>query len=312
MKALLLLLVSGSLAAGVFIAGKQAGHDDIPPLLILFWQLTGGALVIWIFSLATRSYPAWKTQHLRYYLVGGLLGISIPYILAFNVLKQLQVGTVGLLTALSPMITYVIARLLRMEQGHPLRLLGLCIGLGGVVLLATPQQGGDLQDNWGYLLLALGIPVSLAASNIYRSHYWPAGSDALSLVTGMLTVQSLCLLVINLLWSDFSDAIPANLSTGGVLTALGFIAGGSYLSTFKLLKVGGPVYLSQMGYVITAVTLLAGIVIWDEQYDYQDLFSMGLIFSGVLLTTLTNRIPRISTVIPADAGRQQSILTKQA
>jgi hypothetical protein len=38
MKALLLLLLSGMLAAGVFVTGKQAGNEELAPLYILFWQ----------------------------------------------------------------------------------------------------------------------------------------------------------------------------------------------------------------------------------------------------------------------------------
>jgi hypothetical protein len=45
------------------------------------------------------------------------------------------------------------------------------------------------------LLILSGIPLTLAMSNLYRSRYWPAGSAALPLVTGMLMVQSLGLLL---------------------------------------------------------------------------------------------------------------------
>jgi len=303
MKAFILLIVSGILAAGVFIAGKQASSAQLSPLLILFWQMSGGALVVWLVSWPSRKFPRWNKEHVRYYLLGGLLGVSLPYVLAFIVLQVLQVGTVGLLTALSPVVTYALARMLGLERGHPLRLLGLVIGLGGVALLVMPQGNIHLSGNWRYILLALGIPVSLAAGNIYRSCFWPDGSQAMPLVNGMLTVQGLCLLVVNLALGNFNDAMPQIRDSGVVLGVLGVMAGASYLSSFKLLKVGGPVYLSQMGYVITAVTLLAGIVIWGERYDSYHLLSMGLIFSGVLLTTLSRNVQPSQQPVPVPPGR---------
>jgi drug/metabolite transporter (DMT)-like permease len=203
MKALLLLILSGILAAGVFLAGKQAGAEPLSPLLILFWQMSGGALVVWTVSWPSRQFPVWDAQHLRYYLIGGLLGVSLPYVLAFIVLRELQVGLVGLMTALSPIMTYAMARLL----------------------------------------------------------------------------------VINLLLGNFPALGSTSPETGLLLAGLGALAGASYLSSFNLLRVGGPVYLSQMGYVITAVTLLAGILFWDERYERHDLLSMALILTGVLLTT---------------------------
>ena len=153
------------------------------------------------------------------------------------------------------------------------------------------------------MLLALGIPVALAASNIYRSRFWPVGREAIPLVIGMLTVQGAGLFVINLVLGNFYVAMPESYDTGLLLTVLALMAGASYLSSFNLLKVGGPVYLSQMGYVITAATLLAGIVLWDEQYDSNDMLSMGLILSGVLLTTLTRRVQQTKESVPVITGR---------
>ncbi len=297
MKALILLIVSGVLAAGVFIAGKQASSEQLSPLLILFWQMSGGALVVWVASLPSRQFPIWRKDYIRYYLIGGLLGISLPFALAFFVLQQLQVGIVGLLTALSPIFTYAMARVLGQESGHPLRLLGLIVGLCGVALLVVPGDTTALPDpipdQWSAMLLALAIPVTLAASNIYRSRYWPVGSAAMPLVIGMLTVQSVGLLVVNLIIGTFYVELPEFKDTGFVLTVLALMAGASYLTSFTLLRVGGPVYLSQMGYVITAVTMLAGVLLWDEHYDNTDLISMVLILTGVLLTTVTQMVQKI-------------------
>lgn len=291
MKAFLLLIVSGILAAGVFIAGKQASSEQLSPLLILFWQMSGGAVVVWLVSWPSRRFPKWDAVHLRYYLIGGLLGISLPYVLAFMAMQELQVGIVGLLTALSPIVTYAIARVLGLEQANLLRFVGLVIGLAGVALLVAPEESASLlESNVQYLLLALGIPVSLAASNIYRSHFWPEGSKAIPLVIGMLTVQGVWLLVLNLALGNFNEPLMGSHDIVLLLSFLGVMAGVSYLSSFNLLKVGGPVYLSQMGYVITLVTLLAGIFFWNETYNANDMLSIGFILAGVLLTTWTRRV----------------------
>lgn len=298
MKALLLLLLSGTLAAGVFVTGKQASHEQLAPLYILFWQMTGGALVVLAVSRfssgASRRLPVWDWQHLQYYLFGGLLGISLPYMLAFIVMRELQVGTVGLLTALSPVITYGIARLLNLEQGHLMKLIGLVLGLIGVALLVMPnglsEPGMSHDGDWQYTLLGLGIPASLAASNLYRSHYWPQGSDATQLALGMLSVQGLALLLINAVTGNLDISLLVNRDAMLTLALLALFAGASYLSTFYLLREGGPVYLSQMGYVISVVTMLAGIMLWSESYDSNDLVSMGLIFVGVLMTTVIRSI----------------------
>jgi drug/metabolite transporter (DMT)-like permease len=95
----------------------------------------------------------------------------------------------------------------------------------------------------------------------------------------------------------FGQIIPATPGTGWLLLLLGLMAGASYLSSFSLLRVGGPVYLSQVGYVITAVTVIAGIVLWDESYQRGDILSMALILSGVLLTTWSGRKQSLKTAV---------------
>ncbi len=294
MKALLLLLLSGSLTAALYMVRKLAGAESIPVTLFLFWQLSGSALVVLLFSIRSQQYPIWNMEHIRYYLIGGLLGTSIPFILVFLALEKLQVGLVGLVTALSPIATYFLARIVGVEQASTLRLLGLIFGLSGVALILNSGESIDQSTHWGVLLLALMIPLTLAVSNIYRSRYWPAGSESVAIVMGMLMVNGVLLLIVNLWLGNFRANIFENKQTLYLIGVLSVLAGAAYISSFKLLKEGGPVYLSQMGYVITVVTIIAGIFIWDEQYRVKDLISVSLVFAGVFMTTWSrkqNRVP---------------------
>jgi drug/metabolite transporter (DMT)-like permease len=102
----------------------------------------------------------------------------------------------------------------------------------------------------------------------------------------MLSVQGLALLLINAATGNLDISVLANRGAVLTLALLSLFAGTSYLSTFYLLREGGPVYLSQMGYVISVVTMLAGIMLWRESYNGNDLLSIGLIFVGVLMTTV--------------------------
>ena len=289
MKALLLLILSGSLTAALYMVRKLAGAESIPVLLFLFWQLSGSALVVGMFSIRSRQFPIWNLEHIRYYLIGGLLGTTIPFILVFVVLEQLPVGLVGLVTALSPIATYFLARIIGYEQASMLRLMGLIVGLTGVAFLITSGESINQSTNWFFIVLALMIPLTLAVSNIYRSRFWPVGSEAVAIVIGMLTVNGILLFLVNLWLGNFQVNMFENQQVFYLIAILSLLAGAAYLSSFALLKEGGPVYLSQMGYVITVVTILAGILIWDEQYRTNDLISISLVFGGVLMTTWSRR-----------------------
>jgi len=292
MKGFVLLLFTGLFTGGVFIAGKLARIDDIPVLSILVWQVSGAGLILWAASLITRKQLQWNMQHIRYYLIGGMFGVSIPFGLVYTVLEEVSVGLVGLITALSSMVTYAMARFIGLEPDSKARLVGLLTGLTGVALImVTRDTAADVQQ-WPYLLASLGIPASLAFSNIYRSYAWPEGSEPLPLATGMLTLQGLILIPIVGLFGVLQLPVLTSTSTGFVAIALMIMAGLSYLGTFALLRINGPVYLSQLGYVITAVTVGAGFFFMGEHYNRLDWISMGIIFCGLLLVSHKNQEPK--------------------
>lgn len=283
MKPLLLLLFTGLLSGTLFSAGKLTDPDLVAPLTLLLWQVVGGSLVLCLVLLMRGQRIRWDARYRHYYLVGGLLGVSIPYALAYLVASRVPVGLVGIYTALSPLLTYGIACLLGHEVGRLRRWIGLVLGLVGVLIIMLPRGGGTVAE-WHYLLIGLGIPLSLALSNIYRSHAWPQGSQPLPLAAGMLSIQGLWLIPLTLLLGQFQlpSLDPGQDASIGIPLAL--VAGISFLSTFALLRLSGPVYLSQLGYVITTVTVSIGILFFNEQYGTSDWLAIGLVFSGILLT----------------------------
>ena len=54
---------------------------------------------------------------------------------------------------------------------------------------------------------------------------------------------------------------------------------------FRLQAVGGPVYLSQIGYVAAAVGLFSGTIFLGERYQLLTWLGAAIIVVGVVLTT---------------------------
>jgi drug/metabolite transporter (DMT)-like permease len=71
------------------------------------------------------------------------------------------------------------------------------------------------------------------------------------------------------------------------------MAGISYLGSLALLRVGGPVYLSQIGYVVTAVSVAIGALLFGERYGIRDWITIGLIFVGVMLSSGATKSVRV-------------------
>jgi drug/metabolite transporter (DMT)-like permease len=58
---------------------------------------------------------------------------------------------------------------------------------------------------------------------------------------------------------------------------------------FRLQAVGGPVYLSQIGYVAAAVGLLSGTLFLGEHYQVLTWAGAVVIVAGVAITTKAQR-----------------------
>jgi drug/metabolite transporter (DMT)-like permease len=55
---------------------------------------------------------------------------------------------------------------------------------------------------------------------------------------------------------------------------------------FRLQAVGGPVYLSQVGYVAAAIALGSGIIFLGERYQLLTWIGAGITVIGVVMTTM--------------------------
>ena len=62
-----------------------------------------------------------------------------------------------------------------------------------------------------------------------------------------------------------------------------------FLMFFRLQQVGGPTYLSQIGYVAAAVGVIIGIVYFGETYPVSVWMGAGVIAVGIALSTLSAR-----------------------
>jgi drug/metabolite transporter (DMT)-like permease len=82
---------------------------------------------------------------------------------------------------------------------------------------------------------------------------------------------------------------PGGLALLGLSPGLVFLQAAAtavtYLLYFRLQQVAGPVYLSQIGYVMTAVGLATGTLLFGERYSPWVWTGAGVIVVGVALVT---------------------------
>jgi drug/metabolite transporter (DMT)-like permease len=273
----------GCLWGAMLVLGRIATAAGVPPMAFTFWNCAGGALLIGALALARGVPLSAGPRYLRYYLIAGLVSNSLPNTLAFTVVAPIGTGLTGVLFALSPIFTYAVAMAVRRDRFDPLRGLGLVIGLAGTLLILLPESSLPGPEALHWLLIGLAMPVLLALGNVYRSAAWPPGAASMTLAVGMLCAAALWLVPAMLATGSFYLPLPPQHDGDWATIGIFFVSAAVYVLYFELLRIAGPVYFSQISYVITASGVVFGMAAFGERHSAWVWLAIAVIFAGVLL-----------------------------
>lgn len=273
---LCLLLVVGTLWGATLSIGKVAVTNGIPPAAYAFFQSSGAGLVLLAIALVRGEIARPHAGLLLYGLVAGTLGLTLPNINFTVVIQHIEAGTMAVIITLSPLATYVGALLLGMERRSLLRLFGLLSGLAGALVLLLPGVAVPGADQSDWILLGILTPLCYSAQGLFAARFLPANVGSLRLARVMLfgaaTTSAGAMIA--------SDAVylPQGLGVaeGAMLMQIA-VSSLAYVVVFEVLRRAGPVFFSQVGYVVTVAGVLWGMVIFGERP------TPGLLLAGLLV-----------------------------
>ncbi|SDA97156.1 DMT family transporter [Mesorhizobium qingshengii] len=284
-SALGLLVVTGGLLGLTLPFGKLATAAGVPAMVWAF-VISLGAGGVLLCSLLLHGHRIRLTAHKsRYFFVTAAVSYAFPNLLMFSAIPHLGAGYTGIMFTLSPVITLVFSILLRVRRPNMLGIVGIAVGFVGAVMVAVTRGEAGQPAELLWVVMGLLIPVSLAAGNIYRTVDWPEGTGPIELAVGSHLASAALLLagILALL------GVGAFTPLGGVpLVVVAQVASASAMFAFffRLQAVGGPVYLSQIGYVAAAVGLFAGTIFLGEHYQFLTWAGAIIVTAGVFITTM--------------------------
>jgi len=282
------------LAAGVYIAAKAVA-TEMPPWTLCFWRsLLAGLILV---PVITRQRAAIITiVRQRYWsllLVGGL-GFAITPGLTYTGLNYTTAINAGLILALMPMITMILARIL---LGEPLGLLQIagaiiaCIGMVIIVVRGDLSALLRLQVNPGELFLV----AAAIGFGFYTVLLRKAKFDLPRLLLLVLLLE--CGAVVSFpfyLWEITHDERTA-LNTPGLLALAYIIAPGGALMYYLFNRSVETLGASRAGVLVylqtVFVAILAFLFLGERLFPYH--FAGAIfIFAGVVLTTFVRAARR--------------------
>jgi drug/metabolite transporter (DMT)-like permease len=283
-----LLLVTGLLLGLTLPFGKLATDGGVPGIVWALVISSGAGGVLLIVMLARGHRFLLNAHRLRYYLIAAAISYALPNLLMFTAIPHLGAGYTGIMFTLSPVITLVLSILLGVRRPNLLGVAGIAVGFVGAVMVATTRGEAGQPADLFWVLVGLAIPFSLAAGNIYRTFDWPEGTGPIELAIGS-HLAAAAMLFAGVVASGNGPALAGLADVPLLVLAQAASASTMFVFFFRLQAVGGPVYLSQIGYVAAAVGLLSGTLFLGERYQLLTWLGAAIILVGVLMTTRAQR-----------------------
>lgn len=279
-----LLAVTGALLGLTLPFGKMATDAGVAAIVWAFVISLGAGGVLLAGTLLRGGRMRLDARRLRYFVVTAAISYALPNLLMFTVMPHVGAGYTGIMFTLSPVITLVMSILLGVRRPNLLGVFGIAIGFVGAVIVAATRGEAGQPAALVWVGVALLIPLCLAAGNIYRTMDWPADTGPIELAVGS-HLAAAAMLFVGILVIDGGASLGKLSEMPLLVVAQMASASAMFVFFFRLQHVGGPVYLSQIGYVAAAVGLFSGTIFLDERYGVLTWLGAAIIVAGVIVTT---------------------------
>lgn len=281
--ALALLVVMGAGWGLTQPLAKIAVSEGYRNFGLIFWQFAiAGTILTGLNALRGRGLPLGARQ-VRLYVIIALIGTVLPNGASYEAARFLPSGFLSILISTVPMFAFPIALALGNDRFGWLRLGGLVLGLGGVLLLTAPHASLPDRALVAFIPLALVAPAFYGLEGNVVSRWGTYGCDAIQVLLGASLVGIVLAAPLAALTGTWiTPTLP--LTRPEYALILSSITHALVYATYVwLIGRAGAVYAAQVGYLVTGFGVLWAMLILGERYSGWVWAAMALILAGVAL-----------------------------
>ena len=250
-----------------FSIAKIATANGFTPIGLAFWSsLLSGVMLLGYVVVRGRSF-IWTKASLKLYLIVALLGAAIPSTCFYFSATILPAGVLSITVTLVPILTYALALLLKTELFSAVRLSGVILGVIAIFLLVGPKNSLPGEGALPWVLLACLSSLCYAIENIFIAQRGISDVGAIRLACGMHIFSSIIILPFGLVLGDITMPDITDWQVTSALVILAIINATAYAAFVACIASSGPLFASQVGYVVTLAGVFWGIAIFGETHS---------------------------------------------
>ncbi len=290
----LLILMIGAIWGCSFLFNAVLIRE-LGPIWVSALRVTVGALGCWAYFVATRrTLPREPVLYLQF-LILGVLNYAIPFALFPLAEQDLPSGLVGVINALTPLMTVVVSHFWRGGEKATLnKSLGVIVGFIGAAILASPSlSGGSSNQLWAIgacLLATLCYAFTLNYARRLRS------VDPTTIAACSLTAAA----IVSTPFALVFEGLPVitRIETWASLLGIGLLSSSfAFLLMYRMLPRVGATNFSINTFITPISAILLGVLVLHERFETVHLIGMAVVFMGLLL--LDGRILKLGRRVVA-------------
>ncbi len=258
----------------------SSGHQ---PLGLIFWQLLFSSVVLSAISVFRRVKPAINRRTLIYFLVIGLIGTILPNSFSYLAAAQLPAGVMAIIIASVPMFSLAIANSLRIERFSLIRSIGVLLGAAAVAVLILPETSLPEPEKAIFVLVALVAPFCYGAEGNYIATRAPREVDAVTTLLGASVLGVFIAAPLALATGSWVDLFAPWEAPEWALLFSSLFHVGAYSGYIWLVGLAGPVFSSQVSYVVTLAGVSLSALALSESYSSWVWMALVLMLAGLTL-----------------------------
>jgi len=279
--------------SGNFIVARGLS-DCIPPVSLAFFRWITAVLVFAPFAIRglIQEWPAIR-QHLGYFCITSFIGITCFNTFIYIAGHTTTAMNLSLIAITFPIFIMIFSRILYQEVLSVKKGIGVSLVLTGVVFLVTKGALSTLVN----ISFAIGDLWMLAASILFAVYSLLLKRKPLGI--SVYTLQFTCFLMglffllPFFVWEQGQLAAQGNYLNHTTIPAILYVGIFASLCAFVLWNQAivtlGPSRAGMVYYTLPLFSGFLGYLFLNETIGFVHFFSMGLIFSGIVITNQGGR-----------------------
>ncbi|MEU8914635.1 DMT family transporter [Streptomyces nigrescens] len=264
--------------------GAKLGAGSAPAVTLLMWRFLPLAAVLALVA-ATATRSSWRgltaRTVARQAAVGALSQSGYLFTVYYAIQLGVSSGTTALIDGTQPLVAGALAGPLLHQHVSRRQWLGLCLGVGGVVLVTTADATAAAGvSRWAYLVPFLGMASLVAATFLEgrsRTRVAPSVSMTVHCTTSAVLFTALAA-------GTGSVLPPASLSFWAAVCWLVTLSTfGGYGLYWLILRRSGVTEVNTLMFLMAPVTALWGAAMFGEPFGPQTAAGLAVGLAAVVL-----------------------------